>query len=202
MHCGRGWKVLVEANNQTTLRNRRLLRSRRTSSVRHTRNRTIPTGLQRHWQRSTLDDENGSNGKAGILKPNHLHPRNTRRETFNPPPLPPSLHASNKVVPHSLVVLIVLSSAYSIVLFITNMAQCAPNPPSALWRDRAGCGFNIAGVAAMGYLNAFVDLTILILPIRMVWTLQMSTKQKVAIAAVFGLGFMYASSLNPRDSPY
>lgn len=97
---------------------------------------------------------------------------------------------------------VVLSSAYSIVLFITNMAQCAPNPPSALWRDRAGCGPNIAEAATMGYLNAFVDLTILILPIRMVWTLQMSTKQKIAIAAVFGLGFMYASSLPPRDSPY
>ena len=79
-----------------------------------------------------------------------------------------------------------------LVLLIVNLLQCAPHPPSALWNNRAECmGFNKTSAVAMGFINAAIDLTILILPIRMTWNLQMPKKQKIAISSVFGLGFAY-----------
>ena len=42
----------------------------------------------------------------------------------------------------------------------------------------------------MGFLNAILDTLILVLPIRMVWSLQMSSKQKLGVSAIFALGSM------------
>ena len=42
----------------------------------------------------------------------------------------------------------------------------------------------------MGFLNAILDTLILVLPIRMVWSLQMSFKQKLGVSAIFALGSM------------
>ena len=55
-------------------------------------------------------------------------------------------------------------------------------------------------IALMGFLNAVIDLLILLLPIRMVWTLQMSPKRKVAVSAIFGLGLVYVASHSPTLS--
>lgn len=81
-----------------------------------------------------------------------------------------------------------------LVLLIINLTPCVPHPPSALWNNRAQCsGFDVTSAVAMGFLNAAIDLTILILPLRMTWRLQMPKKQKIAISSVFGLGLAYVS---------
>ena len=84
-----------------------------------------------------------------------------------------------------------------LVLLTVNLSQCAPHPPSALWNNRVLCGgFNKTSAVAMGFINAAIDLTILILPIRMTWNLQMPKKQKIAISSVFGLGFAYVPQVS------
>ena len=45
-------------------------------------------------------------------------------------------------------------------------------------------------IGIMGFLNAAIDMLILLLPIRMVWTLQMSPKRKMAVSGIFALGTM------------
>ena len=94
-----------------------------------------------------------------------------------------------------------LVSLYAVTLFTLNLTQCAPHKPSTLWEHRGECPFEKTSATAMGFLNAFVDLTVLILPIRMTWDLQMSQKQKIAISSVFGLGLMYVSPPFPDHPP-
>ena len=43
----------------------------------------------------------------------------------------------------------------------------------------------------MGFVNAATDLSILLLPIRMCWSLQLSRKRKLGLFVVLGLGVMY-----------
>ncbi|KAL9130014.1 MAG: hypothetical protein Q9217_001698 [Psora testacea] len=83
-----------------------------------------------------------------------------------------------------------LVSLYSIIFLILSLTQCAPHPVSNLWKDRSQCRFRRPPVIAMGFINAAIDLTILILPIRMTWDLQMAKKQKIAVSSVFGLGLI------------
>ena len=52
------------------------------------------------------------------------------------------------------------------------------------------CGSNVEGVLATSAINLSVDLIIIILPMPMIWRLQMATRRKVAITITFGLGFM------------
>ena len=81
-----------------------------------------------------------------------------------------------------------------LILLTVNLAQCAPHSPSELWNNRTLCGgFNKTSAVAMGFINAAIDLAILILPIRMTWRLQMPKKQKLAISSVFGLGLAYVA---------
>ena len=40
-------------------------------------------------------------------------------------------------------------------------------------------------------INVVSDLTILMLPMASVWSLQMGTKQKVGVSAVFAAGILY-----------
>lgn len=42
----------------------------------------------------------------------------------------------------------------------------------------------------MGWLNAAIDFAILLLPVRIVWTLRLPTKQKLAVCGIFGLGLL------------
>lgn len=85
-------------------------------------------------------------------------------------------------------------SLYCIVQFIGYVAQCRPRPTQNSPTDPNInlCGHRGLQVAVMGYNNAAIDLVILVLPIRMVWTLQMTRRQKVAVGGVFALGLMYA----------
>ena len=88
----------------------------------------------------------------------------------------------------------VLVISYFVALLAGLMHQCGPFPVSTLWRSPAMCTATqragSSGTAIMGFLNAFLDALILVLPIRMVWSLQMSFKQKLGVSAIFALGLM------------
>ena len=75
-------------------------------------------------------------------------------------------------------------------VFIDLGMQCSPGPVSALWRDVTHCNFKNKSPMILGFVNAIVDLYILLLPMRMVWMLQMSTKRKALVCGLFALGIM------------
>ena len=87
---------------------------------------------------------------------------------------------------------VVLVITYFAALLAGLLQQCGPVPISTLWRSPAICAptSGTAGPAIMGFLNATLDTLILVLPIRMVWSLQMSFKQKFGVSAIFALGTM------------
>ena len=75
-------------------------------------------------------------------------------------------------------------------LLIQMGRQCSPRPISALWTDVTHCDFENRRPMILGFVNAIVDLYILLLPMRMVWMLQMSTKRKALVCGLFALGIM------------
>ncbi|KAI9875186.1 MAG: hypothetical protein M1830_008779 [Pleopsidium flavum] len=56
------------------------------------------------------------------------------------------------------------------------------------------CGHQILSYILTGALNICTDVMVLSLPIPMVWKLQTDRANKVALTAIFGLGFLYVSS--------
>jgi hypothetical protein len=72
------------------------------------------------------------------------------------------------------------------------------NPRELAWNkfiDHGTC-FNTEGlIVAAGAVNVLSDFVILFLPIFSIWKLQMETKQKLQLTAVFGFGLLYASLL-------
>ena len=86
----------------------------------------------------------------------------------------------------------VLVAVYLVLLIVLQRTTCIP--VHIIWDQPGSCLPDIPRMAAMGFLNAALDLMILILPIRTVWSLQMATKRKWAVSAVFGLGTLYENS--------
>ncbi|KAK3167522.1 hypothetical protein OEA41_010649 [Lepraria neglecta] len=52
------------------------------------------------------------------------------------------------------------------------------------------CGSTIGAVVATSIVNVTVDLIIIILPMPMIWQLQMAVRRKIALTVTFGLGFI------------
>lgn len=52
------------------------------------------------------------------------------------------------------------------------------------------CGSAIKALVATSVINLVVDLMIIVLPMPMVWQLQMAARKKIALTMTFGLGFM------------
>ena len=88
-----------------------------------------------------------------------------------------------------------LLASYFIGINIQTFLQCAPQSISHYWNPESPCHppGNTRAVF-FGCWNPFIDLTILSLPIPMIWGLQMPRKQKVAVSGIFLLGLMYVQS--------
>ena len=88
---------------------------------------------------------------------------------------------------------VVLVIIYFVALLAGLLKQCGSVPVSTIWLAPATCAHNrkeTFAPAVMGFLNAVLDTLILVLPIRMVWSLQMSRRQKFGVSGIFALGFM------------
>ncbi len=79
---------------------------------------------------------------------------------------------------------------YFAYLFIKFFWQCLPYPLGFLWKDPTKCNPSAQGAQISGIINVFIDFTILIMPLPMIWVLQISKKQKIAVSGVFLLGLM------------
>lgn len=62
------------------------------------------------------------------------------------------------------------------------------------------CGSSKASFLADGIVNIIIDLTMIILPMPLVWQLQMSQQRKIALTVVFGLGILYVIRSEPSRS--
>ena len=81
--------------------------------------------------------------------------------------------------------------SYYIGINLQTFLQCTPQSISHFWNPESPCHpSGNAHVVVFGSWNALVDVTILVLPMRMVWSLQMSRKQKIAVSGIFLLGLM------------
>lgn len=79
---------------------------------------------------------------------------------------------------------------FCVALLVTLIFQCQGQPLSVLWQEPSKCIPNAAAPMTMGYLNALIDFLILLLPIRMVWMLQLPVQRRLAVSGIFGLGMM------------
>lgn len=62
------------------------------------------------------------------------------------------------------------------------------------------CGSSTASFLADGIINIFMDLAIIVLPMPMIWQLQMSQQRKIALSVVFALSILYVFSRGPSGS--
>lgn len=80
--------------------------------------------------------------------------------------------------------------AYSVAGILVTVLQCIPL--SDLWKPSSKnplrCIHFGTAVLTVGVINIVTDITILSLPIRLVWSLQMSRLHKGQVVAVFLLG--------------
>lgn len=79
---------------------------------------------------------------------------------------------------------------FYVAIFFVVIFECSPR--EKIWNPtRPGTCIDINSVfITTGVWNVLSDLCILILPIRAIWLLQMATRQKWQISAVFATGLL------------
>ena len=79
---------------------------------------------------------------------------------------------------------------YSIALFVTLGLQCSPYPMKMLWLHPEKCHRSTRDPMILGFVNAALDFCVLLLPLRMVWNLKMSKRQKGLVCGLLSLGLL------------
>ena len=57
------------------------------------------------------------------------------------------------------------------------------------------CGSSAETILAEAIINMIVDVAIILLPMPLIWQLQMAQRKKVALTIIFGLGLVYVLNL-------
>ncbi len=70
------------------------------------------------------------------------------------------------------------------------------NPREKIWNTSIpGRCVNVSSLLnTSGLFNSITDVMILLVPVKFVWNLQLSRRQKVGVVAVFTIGFWYVLS--------
>lgn len=89
---------------------------------------------------------------------------------------------------HALIWIIVIF--YGVSLIIVNLA-CRPYHKNWDLFTPGRCYDTIPIYIASAVINLVVDISIFILPQKVIWSLQMSTKRRLGVAAVFAVGILY-----------
>lgn len=85
-------------------------------------------------------------------------------------------------------------AAWSIMVILTAFVLC--QPVAYNWDDTipgGKCADQPAAFLAIGILDLVVDLMVLVLPLPMIWNLQLPMTNKIALFAIFGVGILYVS---------
>ena len=91
---------------------------------------------------------------------------------------------------YGLLAVVALYCVGTTIYFLTNC-----RPFAAHWDKtiQNACGDPHSGWLGTGIANIITDVLVLSLPMPSVWQLQLPKKTKLAVVAVFGMGFVYAS---------
>ena len=90
-----------------------------------------------------------------------------------------------------------LAISWSLTTILIGFLIC--RPIIALWdptTQGSHCGVQSAAFASAGIVDVITDGIILLLPIPMVWQLQIPRVNKIGVACIFGLGIMYVTHRN------
>ena len=89
---------------------------------------------------------------------------------------------------------------WAISTWIVNLTVCTP---IAYYYDRTIKGGSCKNQAISGSVNGGLsllgDISILVLPLPMMWHLKMNTRRKIGISGIFMLGCLYVFLLTPID---
>ena len=80
---------------------------------------------------------------------------------------------------------------FYLATFLVKIWEC--NPRERIWdRSIPGKCVNVSSLLnASGLFNTLTDIIILLIPVKSVWNLNMSTKRKVGVVGAFTVGFTY-----------
>lgn len=80
---------------------------------------------------------------------------------------------------------------FYLATFLVKIWEC--NPRERIWdRSIPGKCVNVSSLLNVsGLFNTLTDIMILLIPIKSVWNLNMTTKRKVGVVAAFTVGFTY-----------
>lgn len=95
---------------------------------------------------------------------------------------------------------IIFVFALNVALFFTTVFSC--NPVEKEWNAmvRGHCFNPVVLPYISGISSSLTDLYVLILPIVLLWGLNMNTQRKLRVSFVFGLGILYVVPLGPDNS--
>ena len=91
-----------------------------------------------------------------------------------------------------------LVSAFGVAQIISDGLLCRPLSTVGDPLETGDCADTWQPQIAFSRCNIAIDSIILLLPIPMVWRLQMATRRKIELTIIFALGFMYVP---PYTSP-
>lgn len=80
-------------------------------------------------------------------------------------------------------------TAWAVCTIIVPWFNCAPVRKTLDPFGPGVCFDRMSWYLASAFINAFLDLTILLLPMPMIWRLQMSRQKKISVTLVFVLGY-------------
>lgn len=86
--------------------------------------------------------------------------------------------------------LYVLVVAFGVGIVISDVLTC--RPLAKYWDplQPGVCEDSLASLVALSSCNIIADLTIVFLPLPMVWGLQITTRRKIELSIIFALGFL------------
>lgn len=84
-----------------------------------------------------------------------------------------------------------ISLSYAVSVLFQNIFLCRPIARNWDKTITGSCGNTTQAYEAFGIINLIIDLAIVILPMPLLWGLQLPIAKRVALTAIFGVGFVY-----------
>lgn len=82
-----------------------------------------------------------------------------------------------------------MSVGYAVAVFFQDIFLCWPIAKNWDKTITGSCGSTIQAYEAFGIINLTIDLAIVVLPMPLLWGLQLPVAKKIALTAIFGIGF-------------
>ena len=95
---------------------------------------------------------------------------------------------NNKIVKWGVWILSIYTFLWVLGLYLANGLSCRPF--SSLWSTTAPCELPYDVTEISSILDIIGDFAIVLLPQRMIWTLQMSLSKRIAVSILMALGIL------------